>query len=142
MPDEIHRSELLQKLQGRDTIESNFSELFEDILPNEDNLDVDKAYVSEYRQLVKHLRSEVQSRDNELVILHERLTVMNKNMEKINDEIIGSSIENNVLQQKYDTLRVEYDKLVQRWLKKVQKEADKMNEHVAQADNQVESKHG
>lgn len=133
--DDVSKPLLIKKLLARDRISNSFSELFYKVVPGEDDNAVNTVSLSTDQHLIDNLRIEVRAKDNELMALQERISVMTKNIERINDEIIGSSIENNVLQQKYDTLKEEYDKLIQRWLKKVQKEADKMNEHVERSDN-------
>ncbi|CDK26065.1 unnamed protein product [Kuraishia capsulata CBS 1993] len=57
-----------------------------------------------------------------------------KNFEVINDEILSLQIENNVLNERNKSLAEENEKLVKRWLDKVGKDAQFLNELNAKSD--------
>ncbi len=50
-----------------------------------------------------------------------------KNVERLNDELLGANLEANVLGQKLQDLQQEHDKLLERWMQRVRVEVDKMN---------------
>ncbi|KAG0659893.1 autophagy protein 16, interacts with Atg12p-Atg5p [Maudiozyma exigua] len=120
---------LAEKLTERDAKHNQYAELFEVIKPNDiihGGESIDKENVT----IIDTLKSENNDKEHNIEDLKERIEVMTKNVERLNDELISTNIENNVLQDKFDNLNEEYNKLVQRWLRKVQKEADEMNENV------------
>jgi regulator of replication initiation timing len=51
----------------------------------------------------------------------------NKSIELLNDEFLSMQIQNTLLYDKVEKLEKENDQLVQRWLEKVQQDADKIN---------------
>jgi chromosome segregation ATPase len=51
----------------------------------------------------------------------------NKSIELLNDELLSMQIQNTLLYDKVEKLERENDQLVQRWLEKVQQDADKIN---------------
>ncbi|CDR37729.1 CYFA0S01e15940g1_1 [Cyberlindnera fabianii] len=55
----------------------------------------------------------------------------NKSMEILNDELIAMQIENNLLHNKLEKMEKENEDLVQRWLQKVQQDAEKFNDFIA-----------
>lgn len=46
---------------------------------------------------------------------------------RLNDELVASEIENNLLQKKIDSLESENKELLNRWLAKMQLEVDEVN---------------
>ena len=125
---------LIDRLTSRDNKHNQYAELFESIQPN-DLSGSNGSTDSENTAVLEALKLENNEKDHNIEDLKERIEVMTKNVEKLNDELISTNIENNVLQDKFDTLNEEYNKLVQRWLKKVQKEADEMNKNVENLNN-------
>ena len=125
---------LVDRLVERDKKYNQYAELFEAVKPNELANNNDGTAI-ENTAILDTLKLENTEKDHDIEDLKERIEVMTKNVERLNDELISTNIENNVLQDKFDTLNEEYNKLVQRWLKKVQKEADEMNENVENLNN-------
>lgn len=108
----------------RDRIEKNFSYLFETASVKVDGC-TDKHPTED---TIVNLKNELLSKEKELDQVKETLKVQKKDTEKLNDEIISLNIENNLLQERLQKLTEEYDGLVDRWLKRVQGEADWMNQ--------------
>ncbi|ODV96885.1 hypothetical protein PACTADRAFT_32385 [Pachysolen tannophilus NRRL Y-2460] len=77
-----------------------------------------------YRKLEKNYRNLKEESDTKF-----------KNLDVINDEILSLQIENNLLNKENSDLKLENDKMVQRWLKKVEKDANFLNQVVEKADN-------
>ncbi|CAB4254493.1 similar to Saccharomyces cerevisiae YMR159C ATG16 Conserved protein that interacts with Atg12p- Atg5p conjugates to form Atg12p-Atg5p-Atg16p multimers [Maudiozyma barnettii] len=119
---------LIKKLRDRDQIQDHYNELFNEISPNA--RDDGTSSSSTTHQILGALKKENTLKDQSIEDLQERIEIMNKNIERLNDELISTNIENNILQDKFESLNDEYNKLVQRWLQKVQKEADVMNANV------------
>lgn len=125
---------LLLCLKKRDLVESRFSELFQDIKAGEaatDRILEDSQVIN----LLDNLKTDLKSKDQHIDRLQERIGIMNKHIEKLNDELISTNIENNIVQEKYKNLNQEHNKLVQRWLQKVQSEADAMNARMDKSNN-------
>lgn len=127
---------LLERLALRNEIESHYKELFKDVttLGSHPSTATEQSATTtttmgneDVATIVDKYRSELKLKDKEIHRLKEIVEVMNKNSERLNDEIISMTIENNVLEDKYSTLNEEHNKLVQRWLSKVQQDADVMN---------------
>ncbi|SCU89721.1 LAME_0E05138g1_1 [Lachancea meyersii CBS 8951] len=114
---------LSSRLQERDVIEKNFAELFEtaSALPAAHGPE-------ESADPLTVLRKELAHRERQIEELLGTLKLKNKDTERLNDEIITLNIENNLLHDRYDKIKVEHDEIVARWLKKAQLEADTMNE--------------
>lgn len=118
---------LIDRLLERDKIESRFQELF--IVP-EPVRESDKGREIPNDTLtttISRLRTELKSRQNQIASLKEVINVKNKDSEKLNDEIISLNIENNILQKKFEELEEEHNKLVKRWLDKVQRDVETLN---------------
>ncbi|CDH15602.1 related to Autophagy-related protein 16 [Zygosaccharomyces bailii] len=118
---------LIERLLERDSIESRFQELF--IVPEAVRVS-DKGREIPNDTLtttISRLRSELKSKQNQIASLREVINVKNKDSEKLNDEIISLNIENNILQKKFEELEEEHNKLVKRWLDKVQKDVETLN---------------
>ena len=113
---------LLSRLVERDTIESRFRELFQD-LRDKSSGDAGLELI-----LINNLKKELLNRNTEIRNLEEIVAIQKKNSNRVNDELLSLNIENNLLHNKLDTLTEEHEKLVKRWLDKIQKEADLMNE--------------
>lgn len=129
---------LLDRLKFRNNIEGQYKDLFQHIfIPNTDTSGEGKDYDNDTQQpklsdsqlmdIIEKYRNTLNYKEKELNKLKEIMSVMNKNNEKLNDEIISLNIENNVLQDKFKLLNEEHNKLIQRWLRKAQRDADIMN---------------
>lgn len=70
----------------------------------------------------------LESLKNKINDMKQELQEKNKTIEIINDEILSGLIQNNVLQRKIEELSKENDGLIQRWIEKVKKDAETMNE--------------
>ncbi|KAM3161850.1 Autophagy-related protein 16 [Lachancea thermotolerans] len=114
---------LLERLQERDSIEKNFSELF-----SEPFVDQKAPSRKASEDQLTALKSELESKDKEISDLKATLKLKSKDTEHLNDEIITLNIENNLLEERLNKTKAEYDEIVQRWLKKVQQEANVMND--------------
>lgn len=134
----LEQNSLSDRLEFRNTVEGQYKDLFQSIdIPiintldkeKDDNPDVSlpKLTNSQLFSIVNKYRSDLMNKEKELSQLKEVMNVMNKNNERLNDEIISLTIENNVLQEKFNLLNVEHNKLIQRWLLKAQRDADIMN---------------
>ncbi|SCU82003.1 LADA_0C02410g1_1 [Lachancea dasiensis] len=116
---------VLKGLQQRDVIEKNFIELFPEAIIVSD---LDDQNDAELR--LKALKKELELRDRQIEDYNATLRLKNKDAERLNDEIISLTIENNLLQERYDKMKAEHDHIVARWLHKAQQEADSMNERL------------
>lgn len=134
----LEQNSLSDRLEFRNTVEGQYKDLFQSIdIPIIDTLDKEKddnpdvslpkLTNSQLFSIVNKYRSDLMNKEKELSQLKEVMNVMNKNNERLNDEIISLTIENNVLQEKFNLLNVEHNKLIQRWLLKAQRDADIMN---------------
>lgn len=119
--------DLLRRLEHRDQFENQYSTLFVDV--NSENFDTSKNNKAELAT-VRNLQEQIQSDQIKINKLEEIIKVMHLNQDRLNDELISVSIQNNVLENKYSQLNQEHNKLIQRWLQKVQNDADKMNETI------------
>lgn len=117
---------LFERLKARDEIEKRFSNLFVEPSVNQ-GARHEKALEEQFAAL----KAELESKDRELDDYKMTLKLKNKDAGLLHDEIITLTIENNLLQDKLEKTKVEYDKIVQRWLDKVQQEADNMNKSFA-----------
>ena len=142
----LEQTTLSNRLKFRNTVESQYKELFQSInIPIADTLDKEKddnvdasppdLIKSQLLEIINRYRSELMNKEKELNQLKEVMNVMNKNNERLNDEIISLTIENNVLQEKFKLLNVEHNKLIQRWLLKAQRDADIMNTTIESSSN-------
>lgn len=142
----LEQTTLSNRLKFRNTVESQYKELFQSInIPIADTLDKEKddnvdasppdLIKSQLLEIINRYRSELMNKEKELNQLKEVMNVMNKNNERLNDEIISLTIENNVLQEKFKLLNVEHNKLIQRWLLKAQRDADIMNATIESSSN-------
>ncbi|CAI4048491.1 hypothetical protein SKDZ_13G2840 [Saccharomyces kudriavzevii ZP591] len=119
---------LIGRLVDRNNSEAHLSELFQD-----SNDAVGGKVVNHDEALLKTLKilqQELKSKEQEIRKLKEVIELKNKNAERLNDELISGTIENNVLQQKLSDLKKEHSKLVARWLKKTEKETEVMNSEI------------
>lgn len=117
---------LIERLVKRDEVESKFSELFDDGVVNDKGL-VRNPSQDTLSQVIKQLRQELGEKDFEIRNLKEVINVKNKDFQKLNDEIISLTIENNLTTKKYTELEKEHDMLVKRWVAKVQQDVDRLN---------------
>lgn len=142
----LEQNTLSNRLKFRNTVESQYKELFQSInIPIADALDKEKddnvdaspsdLTKSQLLEIINIYRNELMNKEKELNQLKEVMSVMNKNNERLNDEIISLTIENNVLQEKIKLLNVEHNKLIQRWLLKAQRDADIMNATIESSSN-------
>ena len=121
---------LIARLRNRNLAESRFSELFEDQTNLEEVNDTTLKSDITIENLLYSLKNELKKKEDNIKKLNEVITIMNKHSENMNDEIITSNIEINILQDKLDSLTEEHNKLIKRWLQKVQNDADAMNEKI------------
>ncbi|CAH2353972.1 autophagy protein 16 [[Candida] railenensis] len=84
---------------------------------------------------IRSLEASEQKLSKNIDFLKKRVTDMrnevqekNKSIEIINDEILSSQIQNNVLAKKVDELSQENEGLIKRWIDKVRADAERMNE--------------
>lgn len=113
----------IDQLIQRDRFEKNYQELFKSVNleQSEDNNDAKDSNI-------ESLKLEIRKKEVQINELYEIINIKNKDFERLNDELISISIENNLFQDKLNKIQIEYDNLLGRWLTKVQKEADAMNE--------------
>ncbi|QHS75429.1 Atg16p [Saccharomyces paradoxus] len=119
---------LIRRLTDRNNKEAHLNELFQDnsgaiggnIVNHDDAL----------LNTLTILQQELKSKEQEIRRLKEVIALKNKNAERLNDELISGTIENNILQQKLSDLKKEHSKLVARWLKKTEKETEVMNSEI------------
>ena len=119
---------LIRRLTDRNDKEAHLNELFQDnrgaiggnIVSHDDAL----------LNTLAILQKELKSKEQEIRRLKEVIALKNKNTERLNDELISGTIENNVLQQKLSDLKKEHSQLVARWLKKTEKETEAMNSEI------------
>lgn len=119
---------LIRRLTDRNDKEAHLNELFQDnsgaiggnIVSHDDAL----------LNTLAILQKELKSKEQEIRRLEEVIALKNKNTERLNDELISGTIENNVLQQKLSDLKKEHSQLVARWLKKTEKETEAMNSEI------------
>ncbi|CAI4698303.1 CDG_1a_G0042110.mRNA.1.CDS.1 [Saccharomyces cerevisiae] len=119
---------LIRRLTDRNDKEAHLNELFQDnsgaiggnIVSHDDAL----------LNTLAILQKELKSKEQEIRRLKEVIALKNKNTERLNDELISGTIENNVLQQKLSDLKKEHSHLVARWLKKTEKETEAMNSEI------------
>lgn len=116
---------LIARLLDRNNRETHLSELFQDNsgAVGGNTIHHDDALL----KTLTVLQQELKSKEQEIRKLKEVIGLKNKNAERLNDELISGTIENNVLQQKLFDLKQEHSKLVARWLKKAEKETEVMN---------------
>ncbi|AQZ09294.1 ATG16 (YMR159C) [Zygosaccharomyces parabailii] len=118
---------LIERLLERDKIESRFQELFIVPEPVRESGKGREIPNDTLTTTISRLRLELKSKQNQIASLKEVINVKNKDSEKLNDEIISLNIENNILQKKFEELEEEHNKLVKRWLDKVQKDVETLN---------------
>ncbi|QLL30466.1 hypothetical protein HG536_0A02830 [Torulaspora globosa] len=118
---------LIERLQERDETESRFSELFEEVVLSSKGIAKKSSSEDSLRRAVSQLRKELGDKDAEIRKLKEVINVRNKDFEKLNDEIISLTIENNLTNRRFTELEAEHNKLVKRWVAKVQQEVDRLN---------------
>lgn len=119
---------LIRRLTDRNNREAHLNELFQD-----NNGAIGGNIVNHDDALLNTLtilQQELKSKEQEIRRLKEVIALKNKNAERLNDELISGTIENNVLQQKLSDLKKEHSKLVARWLKKTEKETEVMNSEI------------
>lgn len=119
----------LERLKIRDQRDKRFLHLFQEVeLNNTSKKSSTEGSISE--TTLKNMKKLLESRDREISGLKEIIELKGEHLDRINDELVSLDIENNLLQEKLDTLQNEYDALIERWLLKAQREADAMNSHL------------
>lgn len=118
---------LIERLLKRDETESRFSELFEKVILSRTGAVKKTSSEDSLRQTVTRLRKELGDKDAEIRKMREVISVKNKDFEKLNDELISLTIENNLTTKRFTELENEHDKLVKRWVAKVQEDVDRLN---------------
>lgn len=121
---------LIERLLQRDRIESRFQELFTTPEYAWELNKGDEFSSDTLTTTIDRLRKELRSKEDQITSLKEVINVKNKDSEKLNDEIISLNIENNILQTRFKELEDEHDKLVKRWLIKVQKDVETLNSNL------------
>lgn len=121
--------ELLESIRVRDLVDKRFSQLFEEVplVPKLEKAGEGDTNVKE--SSIKNLKDYLKLRDEEVYKLKDILSLKNRDTERLNDELLSANIESNLLQERLEKLQQEYDRLIERWLLKAQKEADTMNSH-------------
>lgn len=122
---------LREKLLKRDKIESRYSELFHKVIladqgPSQDDALKDTSK-DPHQSIIMRQRKELKQKNTEISRLKEIIEIKKKDSEKLNDEIISLSIENNLTSKRFSELEEEHDKLVKRWVARVQQDVDKLN---------------
>lgn len=124
---------LIERLAKRDEIESRYAELFQKVILTDQNLkkgDATRETDSASDLLnttIARLRKELKHKDANVSRLKEVIEVKKQDSEKLNNEIISLTIENNLTSKRFAELEEEHDKLVKRWVARVQQDVDKLN---------------
>lgn len=124
---------LIERLTKRDEIESRYAELFQKVILTDQNLkkgDATRETDSASDLLnttIARLRKELKHKDANVSRLKEVIEVKKQDSEKLNNEIISLTIENNLTSKRFAELEEEHDKLVKRWVARVQQDVDKLN---------------
>lgn len=124
---------LIERLAKRDEIESRYAELFQKVILTDQNLkkgdatrETDSASDLPNTTIAR-LRKELKHKDANVSRLKEVIEVKKQDSEKLNNEIISLTIENNLTSKRFAELEEEHDKLVKRWVARVQQDVDKLN---------------
>lgn len=124
---------LIERLAKRDEIEGRYAELFQKVSLTDQNLKKGDASrdTDSTRDLlnstIARLRKELKDKDTNVNRLKEVIEVKKQDSEKLNNEIISLTIENNLTSKRFADLEEEHDKLVKRWVARVQQDVDKLN---------------
>lgn len=124
---------LIERLAKRDEIEGKYAELFQKVSLTDQNLKKGDASrdTDSTRDLlnstIARLRKELKDKDTNVNRLKEVIEVKKQDSEKLNNEIISLTIENNLTSKRFADLEEEHDKLVKRWVARVQQDVDKLN---------------
>lgn len=124
---------LIERLAKRDEIESRYAELFQKVILTDQNLkkgDATRETDSASDLLnttIARLRKELKHKDANVSRLKEVIEIKKQDSEKLNNEIISLTIENNLTSKRFAELEEEHDKLVKRWVARVQQDVDKLN---------------
>lgn len=124
---------LIERLAKRDEIEGRYAELFQKVILTDQNLKRGDALknTDNTRDLlnstIARLRKELKDKDTNVSRLKEVIEVKKQDSEKLNNEIISLTIENNLTSKRFAELEEEHDKLVKRWVARVQQDVDKLN---------------
>lgn len=124
---------LIERFAKRDEIEGKYAELFQKVSLTDQNLKKGDASrdTDSTRDLlnstIARLRKELKDKDTNVNRLKEVIEVKKQDSEKLNNEIISLTIENNLTSKRFADLEEEHDKLVKRWVARVQQDVDKLN---------------
>lgn len=124
---------LIERLAKRDEIEGRYAELFQKVILTDQNLKRGDALknTDNTRDLlnstIARLRKELKDKDTNVSRLKEVIEVKKQDSEKLSNEIISLTIENNLTSKRFAQLEEEHDKLVKRWVARVQQDVDKLN---------------
>lgn len=121
--DELYIERLLQ----RDIIESRFSNLFKNAVIGDESATGKENPQKTIKTATSKLRKELKDKEAELQKLKEVIEIKNKNAENMNNELISLNIENNLMGKRFVDLEEEHEKLVKRWLAKVQQDVETLN---------------
>lgn len=149
--------ELLERLINRDNLEkkdSQYHEAFAELsrrLGDKANVEGDKDHrddaaviknlnqltisneklevkVNQLSQKNSQLEAKIKSLNNKINNLSLEIQEKNKSIEIINDENLINQIQNNVLHDRIDKLTLENTELIERWMRKVRQDAEKLND--------------
>jgi chromosome segregation ATPase len=77
---------------------------------------------------IANLNKSIIKANNKIESLNLELREKNKTIEIINDELLMLQMQKNILNQKMTELSLENESLIQRWMDKVSKDAEKLND--------------
>lgn len=117
----------IERLLQRDVIESRFSNLFKDPATGDESFTGKGNSQNTINAAISKLRKELKDKETEVRRLKEVIEIKNKNAENLNNELISLNIENNLIGKRFLDLEEEHEKLVQRWLAKVQQDVETLN---------------
>lgn len=130
---------LLDKLEKRNIIESRFSELFHQYKIDSTLLGTSKLASDDTitNDTIRKYQKELQLKSDKLQEAEETIRIKNKIIENVNNQILELTIEHNIIKQEFDKLKIEHETLLNRWLTKVQKDVDKLNDSLDNSNGNV-----
>ncbi|VEU21156.1 DEKNAAC102050 [Brettanomyces naardenensis] len=142
LSDKMHEQDLeLSTLRQDDSKEKLFETLRENQRLKEE-VDSNDKIIREKDNNIGELRTQVQTLKKNFdvlrrgyvkvrsknAILQEESHMRDQNIEGINDSMLSLQIENDMLSKSIESLKSEHEQLVQRWISKVAKDAEVLNE--------------
>lgn len=121
------------QLQGEETKEPQQTQETVDKLVSSLNASAIKVEKLELIQVnnektIANLNKTIIKANNKIESLNLELKEKNKTIEIINDELLMLQMQKNILNQKVTELSLENESLIQRWMDKVSKDAEKLND--------------